>query len=113
MRSTFCDSMVNGSAFYCGRILCSFLLLTITVCITDEKLPSENKGFKSESSGEPQAGQQRTASGAGVPPNPFDFSAMSGLLNVLSYLCTYFNLLEYLALHVVLEVHNFVCLVQV
>ncbi|RWR79131.1 ankyrin repeat domain-containing protein 2B [Cinnamomum micranthum f. kanehirae] len=48
----------------------------------DEKLPSENKGSKSEeSSSEPQAGQRRTTSGTGFPANPFDFSAMSGLLN--------------------------------
>lgn len=94
--------------------MCSFLLLTITICITDEKLPSENKGSKSEeSSGEPQAGQRRTTSGTGFPANPFDFSAMSGLLNVHSYLCIYFNLSTTVWKSVALEVYNFSWLVQV
>ncbi|XP_041012600.1 ankyrin repeat domain-containing protein 2B-like [Juglans microcarpa x Juglans regia] len=51
----------------------------------DEKAGStESKVTKSEtSSGEAQPGQRTATSppGAGVPPNPFDFSAMSGLLN--------------------------------
>lgn len=51
----------------------------------DEKAGSaENKNSKSEtSSGEAQSEQRRDASppGAGFPANPFDFSAMTGLLN--------------------------------
>lgn len=50
----------------------------------DEKSLSENKSSKTEeTSAEAQAGQRRTTSGAGaeIPQNPFDFSAMTGLLN--------------------------------
>ncbi|XP_077216431.1 ankyrin repeat domain-containing protein 2B-like [Tasmannia lanceolata] len=51
----------------------------------DEKSSStENKSSKTEASSvDPQTGRRRAASGAGpgFPANPFDFSAMSGLLN--------------------------------
>lgn len=46
---------------------------------------AENKNSTSETSSvEPHSGQRRTAPapGAGIPANPFDFSAMTGLLNV-------------------------------
>ncbi|KAJ4975034.1 hypothetical protein NE237_008208 [Protea cynaroides] len=56
-----------------------------TSCSEEEKSDSpENKSSKSETSSvEPQTGQRRAASGpaAGFPANPFDFSAMTGLLN--------------------------------
>lgn len=45
---------------------------------------AENKNSTSETSSvEPHSGQRRTAPapGAGIPANPFDFSAMTGLLN--------------------------------
>ncbi|PSS12160.1 Ankyrin repeat domain-containing protein [Actinidia chinensis var. chinensis] len=52
-------------------------------CSPDEKInTTESKIPKSESSVETQSGQRRsTSDGAEFPPNPFDFSAMTGLLN--------------------------------
>uniref|UniRef100_A0A5B6ZLC9 Putative ankyrin repeat domain-containing protein 2 isoform X1 n=1 Tax=Davidia involucrata TaxID=16924 RepID=A0A5B6ZLC9_DAVIN len=56
-----------------------------TPCSPDEKTgQAENKNSKSESTSvETQSGQRRATSApdAGFPANPFDFSAMSGLLN--------------------------------
>lgn len=56
------------------------------ICYLDEKQASpEKKVEKSEtSSAESETGQSGPGSvpGSGFAPNPFDFSAMSGLLNV-------------------------------
>ncbi|KAF8398631.1 hypothetical protein HHK36_017562 [Tetracentron sinense] len=60
-------------------------LLTDMPSFSEERSGSEeSKIFKSETfSGESESGQRRAATGpeAGFPANPFDFSAMSGLLN--------------------------------
>lgn len=64
-----------------------FLLLKIWplfLCILEEKTGSTVKTSESSST-ESQSGQSRAtaAPGAGFPGNPFDFSNMAGLLNVL------------------------------
>ncbi|XP_043705430.1 ankyrin repeat domain-containing protein 2A-like isoform X1 [Telopea speciosissima] len=50
---------------------------------SDEENFGSSEGKSETSSVEPQSGQSRAASGpaAGFPSNPFDFSAMTGLLN--------------------------------
>lgn len=63
-----------------------FSALTYVFCDLDERAGSaDKKNTKTEtSSGESQTGQRGPTSppGAGIPDNPFDFSAMTGLLNV-------------------------------
>ncbi|XLS75847.1 hypothetical protein HN51_032712 [Arachis hypogaea] len=55
------------------------------VCLDDKAAATENKNSKDETSSKDSQGGQRATSGSapGFPPNPFDFSAMSGLLNNL------------------------------
>lgn len=51
----------------------------------DKSSSSENKTFKTEASSAQQQSGRRTASTptTGFPTNPFDFSTMSNLLNVI------------------------------
>lgn len=58
----------------------------------DEKTGSAENSKSDSSSGESHSGQRGAAAaasvpGAGLPTNPFDFSAMTGLLNVLYLFC--------------------------
>lgn len=76
-------------------ITCLFLYLIFLdiICISEEKVgAAEDKSSSVSTSAENQSGQRNATAGpgAGFPGNPFDFSNMAGLLNVLSFLFLYF-----------------------
>lgn len=65
-------------------------LILWCLLVVEEKAGSGSAPKSETSSGSARDSPRRTAAATaagagGFPPNPFDFSAMSGLLNVCSY----------------------------
>ena len=79
--------MIQEDNDYLLKVFFLGILIHILIFLDEKKGSAENS--KSDSaSGESHSGQKRAGAaasgpGAGFPTNPFDFSAMTGLLNVL------------------------------